>query len=486
MNYGLLKRGRNYKKFKSEKLRKEKKMKKILSLALVASLMFGTVAVKAQTTDLVEVYDFTNLTPGTIDDAGLSALGITADTADKATMAVVDLSEDATYGSLGKVLSWTPTAQNSKLEFPVAYTLSADEKLVVEYDYKWVATSASDSFGSGEWGSVGLLYKMALASGGNGWLHRIYSNSSTSGYLEMGNKNATNWCQVNWLHVKTEYDYAKYLADNSSNCATTVISDVATGDVKKTINSTLNKTAVGNLVFNNTNGIGQVYLDNIHVYTVPKLKLTASSITDGAGNVFYDTKEIRFSFSNTIADASTVTVSKDGAEMPEGSYTVTPSGNSVVIAFTEDLNFGSSYTVELAGVTDDLGQVMGEETISFTVESEPDVRLGELKLIKGIGGTSQTVSELTAANGLQSISLELENLKSEAKDVNVMFAIYEASNRRFVGLRNVVTSIPANETRTVYIGADMTDLQGKIIKAFVWESWSTLRPWFGGTELEVK
>ena len=503
-------REHNYKNFNVQKHGKESdKMKKILSLALVASLMLGTVAVKAETktTDVVKLYDFNSLTAGTVNDTALLELGITASTDGNAEMSIVDLSEDTTYGSLGKVLQYKPTSATSEagvqttyIQFPMSYELNSDETLVVEYDMRYFAEKKdkTDWFNSTNWGNVGLS-SITLDDGGNGrQLALVPRNARQTVTLADSRDTISYVATQEWLKVRIVYDYDEYLKynvanDKTSKGITATVTKIKDGNAVSVENGTsgvatgwLNNTTAGNLVFNEDQGKGLVQLDNIHVYTVPKFKLNSTSIANEETGVFCDTKTVTAQFTNDIADASAVTVSKDGAQISASEYSVSKSGNTVTVTFANDLTYSSNYVISYTGITDTLGQTLDEKTVSFTVEPMPDIMLGSLKLAKGIGAAYEEVSELNASNGLQSISLDLENTTSEAKNVNVIFALYEGESRVLSSMQHIETSIPANETKEVSIGVDMTGSQGKLVKAFVWDTFSSMKPWIGNTQLEVK
>ncbi|MDY3929866.1 MAG: Ig-like domain-containing protein, partial [Clostridia bacterium] len=425
-------------------------MKRILSTALVLSLMLGTSAVMAetQTTDLIPLYDFNGYETGIIDDAGLAALGITASTDNYAEMSIVDLSGDETYGSLGKVLQYKPTsgaseggAKTTSIEFPMSYELNANENLIVEYDMRYYAYSLTDWFNSSKWGNVGLS-GITIDDGGNGkqlaLVPRPVRQSTTvvdrrqyaDGKTSSGNKE--------WLRVKIVYDYEEYQKynvanDKTSKGITATVVNLKSGtnalETGTTATGWLNSTTAGNLTFNETSGVGLVQLDNIHVYTMPKFRLETTSTENNETGVFYDTEKITAEFTNDIENADTVSVKLNGVSIDGSLYTVTKSGKTITVDFNENLKYESEYTVDYTGITDVLGQTLSDTAITFTTEEAPDVQLGELKLTENIGSTYQTASSITAKNGLQGAELSLNNTAAEARNVSVIFAVYAGESR---------------------------------------------------------
>ena len=496
-------------------------MKKILSLALAASmcasLMLTTTAVNAETTatDLVPLYDFNDLETGEISAAQLNDLGILTGSIDgNATMTIEDMSSDATYGSLGKVLKYEPTsadtgtAAKSSIEFPINdYSLKSGEKLVVEYVFHFDAVYAGtseqdpgreDCFGSesGNFGSVGQM-PIFLFGGGNGWQLNFYGRNT--GYRIIAPlfdaRNGGSVVNAGWYLIKQEIDYDEYLKDNTAGIKYSV-TDVATGKAiaqisGETFNGVtaeygkghVNGTDISNLKFEKTNGRGQVWIDNVRVYTMPAFKLESSTIENNATDVFYDTKTITATFSNDVADASGVTVSGLSAD----AYTVTKDGKNITVSFNENLAFETTYTVNFTGITDTLGQTMGDCQISFTTETAPDILLKDIKYTSGIGSSfSSALGAIDAESGLGGVTLKLENTKDSDRNVNVIFAVYGSEGGVFEKAKSVESTVPANGMADISMGVDTTGMSGKFVKAFVWDSFDSLKPWVGSIELKVQ
>ena len=358
---------------------------------------------------------------------------------------------------------------------------------MVEFDYKWVATSKSDSFG-GTWGDIGLLggNGQRLDAGGNGWVHR-YVSGDVNKAMTLGNTSATKYCQVDWLHVKNVYDYGEYLKDNTSTSAVQVsITNISNGASKLSLGLPLQDTTVNPLIFKNANGLGEVYLDNIRVYTVPIFALKSTSVAAGAENVSYKTKTITATFSNEVLSADAVKVSKKGTDLAASEYSSEVVGKKIVISFTDDLEYNAAYEIKISGIVDMYEQNISEVSIPFTVQDVPEIRLNDLRISKGIGSSYEQISEIESGNGLQAVSLSLENTTQVNKNVNLIFAFYDGDTGRFEHVMMTQTSISGSDTKTITMGTDFSMSKGDIVKAFVWEGFSTIKPWIDAIQMEIK
>lgn len=483
-------------------------MKKILSTALVLSLMLGTAAVKAETqvTDLVPLYDFNGTDLGVLDDAGLAALGITADTDGKAEISIVDLSEDKDYGSLGKVLQYKATSAESEagvlptsIRFPMNYELNENENLVVEYDMRYYAYSENDWLNSANWGNVGLS-RFTIEDGGVGKVFHVRPRPNNkvitlADRRQYQNGNTSSGYQQ-WFKMKLVYDYEEYQRHNVENDITSQALKITARNLKtgktvlsgvEEVTAWINGTTAGDLTFSENAGIGMVQLDNIHVYTVPKFKLVSTSIADGERGVFYDTKAVSAEFTNDIKNTDALNVKLNGSAIDKSLYTVEVTGNKVTVSFNDNLKYDANYTFDFNGIIDALDQAVENASISFTTEAAPDVQLGKIKLTSGIGNTYSAVTEFSSKNGLQGVAMELTNTADENKNASVIFAVYEGEGKT---LRNVIytqTVIPAGETKEISAGLQLSDAnKGGIVKAFVWEDMMSMNPWLRNTQIEIK
>lgn len=472
------------------------KMKKILSFALAmtmgASLVCTPAAVHADTEqkDLVKLYDFNDLETGVITEQQLQDLGLKTSKLDgNATMTIVDMSGDAKFGSLGKALKYEPTSGDNdgtaiptQIQFPINdYTLNTDEKVVVEYTFHWVATGTNtkDCFKSPSFGTIGSSL-LNISDGGNGILFQAYgSGNANRKFTELYNTKSGSISMPNWYKVQQVYDYAEF--ESSKKGISYTVTDLSTNKSIMSGVGVISQEKLDDLTFSNNSGVGQVWLDDIRVYTLPKFEYKSSTIENNATNVFYDTKSMTATFSNEIKSVDSVSITGVAADK----YTVTKSGKTVTVNFTDELEYGTTYDVNFTGVVDVYDQVLGDCKVSFTTENAPDVRYNGVTYTQGVGTDYNSSIGGIVPNGLGGVSLELENMSDGDKEVNIIFAVYSSEGGIFEKVKSVGSTIPASNTATISLGMKMDDLSGKFVKAFVWENMETLMPWRGSISLNV-
>lgn len=446
-------------------------MKKTLSVLLAAVTLTGLVPVsaKTQTEYLVSLQDFEACEVGAIDDNGLKELGIIANTNDKAEMSIVEINGN-------KMLAYKPIKASASIEFPINYKLSTEENVVIEYDFESIATLANrqDSLYSKKWGTIGLSDLM-IQSGGNGVQYECYlrGNASRGTYCLFDTRNAIGgttpkdgYTGVGKLSVKTVYDYGEYDKNAASTNAMKTTLTNTSGKTVFTASGPILSTNLTNLTFNNESEVGLAYIDNVRVYTMPKMKLKSSNVADGAENVFIEDNSFNFEFTNEIADFSGVTVSADGTTI--SGYDVSADKNKLTVSFADPLDYATEYEFDFSSLKDDLGQ-FANSSVSFKTEKEPDIMLDSL--------------DVTTANGLRTLGLELSNKSDDAKSVNVIMAIYNDKNV----LKDTVTatvSVDANSTKEVQCGvADKSDYVGGTVRAYIWSVGGT--PYFKSISKQI-
>lgn len=443
-------------------------MKKFISAVITAAMFTGLIPVNAQTqiNYLVSMQDFEGCEEGTIDDAGLAKLGIIAKTDGKAEMSIVEVNGN-------KMLAYKPSNTGTSIQFPISYELSENENIVIEYDFESIATQSngSDSFeAQGDWGTIGLN-PFQIAPGGNGRQYETYTRAypdyrKTYCIFDVrnaigGSNHKEGYTGEGMFSVKTVYDYGEYVKNAKSNDAMlTTLTNKALNVVRLTANGPIVSEALKNLTFANSNGKGLVYIDNVRVYTMPKMQLKKSSIDDNAQNVFIENNELSFEFTNEISDISGIAVRAD--ENIVKNYTADFDGTRMTLKFDGDLEYGTKYNIDLFGVTDDLGQNVKNSSITFTTERKPNIMLESL--------------DVNTNNGLRSVELKLSNTSGADEAVNVITAIYSDKNV----LKDTVAatvSIAANSSREVLCGViDKPEYAGGIVKTYIWNTNGT--PYF--------
>lgn len=440
-------------------------MKKFISAFIAAAMFTGMVSVSAQTqiNYLVSMQDFESCEVGEIDDAGLAELGIIAKTDGKAEMSIVEINGN-------KMLAYKPSNTGTSIQFPINYELSEDENIVIEYDFNSIAATGGTSFISSEWGTIGLS-QFQIAAGGNGIQYETY----TRGYPNYrqtycifdrrkaadGSNPQADYTGEGMFSVKTVYDYGEYVKNaKSQDAMLTTLTNKASNAVCLTANGPIISESLKNLTFANSNGLGLVYIDNVRVYTLPKMQTKTSSVADNAENVFIETDTLNFEFTNEVGDISGITVKAD--EKPIRDYTADFDGKKLTIKFNGILEYGTVYNIDLSEVTDDLGQKAKNSSITFTTERKPNITLDSL--------------DTNTDNGLRSVEMKLSNTSGNAETVNVITAIYSDKNV----LKSTVTatvSIAANSSREVLCGViDNPEYTGGTVKTYIWNTSGT--PYF--------
>ncbi len=199
--------------------------------------------------------------------------------------------------------------------------------------------------------SGGMEYELMLWS----WNEDIKFSNGGTRTDAVGNATANEWCKITLYFDFTEgkREYCAYINDSFAGTYT-IPSDI-TGGIKEFY----------------VTGQTTVSVDNLTLYTLPdEFEIKQVTPADGATNVAADT-DVVISFSNNLADSfdedAMISVVSDG-NVP--GYSVTPSDNTITIAFEGDLDSKEDYTVILdKDIQDIYEQKLGEDDVQITFET---------------------------------------------------------------------------------------------------------------------
>jgi len=468
-------------------------MKKIVSLSLSAMLVFGmmTFNVFADTADsgvttLIDI-DFESETLEQLKSNG--DVVVTEQTGDVIEIADISTDLKLNTGGHSKALHFEPGSgqAGSKIEFPLDYTLNENEKLYVEYDYNyypikpadWDGASHYDCFSSSHFGDIGVVTNWLTQAGQ--MKHKMHSSNVGTGFHDFSvgaNTTAltgdTASDYAGWVEMRIEYDYAAYKADMTNKGFSWSAKSLGrsfwypgTDEVSGVRTIGTSDTSVSALTFDNTSGDGNIYIDNVKVYTIREMLYTSSVMPNGKIN----NKTVKIKFSNTVSNADAISIKADGVNFND--FNVDSNGSEVTVTFN-NLAYATTYSIDVNGVADVNGQVVsGVDDLIFTTENEPDISIkGDIKYSSGVG---EAYCDDILVNELGSIELTLQNNTSDNKNATVFYLSYDAD-----GIMRDITytdvTLKGKTARKVVTGVTLTD--GGKVTVYVWNSVSEMTPYF--------
>ena len=182
--------------------------------------------------------------------------------------------------------------------------------------------------------------------------------------------------------------------------------------------------------------------------------------------------------------------------------------NVIDITFDGDLNYAKTYVIDFSTLVNKYEiEITGKSSISFTTEPEPAVKLSGITHSIGVGnvnidgdvvdggtvGITATVLNLDGEckiapndNLLQGFKVELNNVTTKTKTVNIICALYNSNNvikRVLISSKEIAgSSTDAVELGTIIDGATFEDGYAKI---YVWDSIENKSPFVGSTKIAI-
>ncbi len=223
--------------------------------------------------------------------------------------------------------------------------------------------------------------------------------------------------------------------------------------------------------------------------------MISSSVDDGATVVYTKEGTITLGFNAAVGTVA-VSVKKDNAVFNDylASINVIDS-TKIDIAFDADLAYGSTYVIDFAETKDESDvAVSGKTSISFKVESAPEVEVSSVELISGInsGSTITVPTDLVANGSLQGWTINVTNNAAEAKNITIFCGIYDVNGT----LKKVVSSektVAAESSDSIGLGTVIptasdagVSFSGGFAKLFVWNNVNDKSPYVAAQTFDIQ
>ena len=222
----------------------------------------------------------------------------------------------------------------------------------------------------------------------------------------------------------------------------------------------------------------EYYVDNINIYSVPKMKIKSANVNTHDRAIVDRDVEVRLT--NEMADSSLLatTVTAGGNIVPKEAYNVAcgEDKKSVTISFTDGMEYDTNYVISFGGAKDANGFEIND-SVSFLTEPAPAITAKKVAIYKGIGETADEKASLKADGSLQSVSVTLANHTEAKKDIVLIYAMYNSAGR-LENVSYVSTVLEGKETASVIQGLNVSEsMSGGFIKEFIWTKFSELNPY---------
>lgn len=261
------------------------------------------------------------------------------------------------------------------------------------------------------------------------------------------------------------------------------ITNLATEDVMTYYGATRSDRYADNFLYfgngHNKNVNGEFYVDNLNVYKKNKFSFV-SSADDETENVLFDKEYVEFTMNAPVDEDSLSTITLTGADATVDTFAeVLEDGKTVRVNILENMEYGTLYTVDFAGVKDTEGRSVETEktAITFTTEAAPALYVAETKMFSGYGATMENVDAIVAADKLYTVSANVKSSVNEAKTATAIVAVYDSFGRLSETVY-VSKNIPALAEETIAAGMTIpAELAGGKVKMFLWNNVNTMQPY---------
>ena len=223
---------------------------------------------------------------------------------------------------------------------------------------------------------------------------------------------------------------------------------------------------------------GVYYVDNFKLQRQNKCAF-ASSADDEATNVSIEKDSASFTMNAAVSEASIagITLTGDGNTV-DITPDVAADGKTVVVTINEELDYGTTYTLDFSSVKREDGTAieLGETSISFTTEAAPALYITETNMYSGYDVYVLDADEI-GLNGLYTIAAKVKNTVSDAKAATVIVAAYNASGK-LIETAYVSKDIAAGAEETLAAGMTIpAELAGGTVKVFLWNNMAGMQPY---------
>ena len=185
----------------------------------------------------------------------------------------------------------------------------------------------------------------------------------------------------------------------------------------------------------------------------------------------------KYHFGSGTSSLSTITVSA-GSDVLSTSAELVDS-KTVKVNILEEMAYGKEYTINFAAITDDEGRPIETEkkTISFSTEEVPALYVTGTRAFADVGAYALETDELIADGYIYTVESAVENTVSEAKEANVVYAIYDA-NGRLKDTAVVSKSVAAGKIEKIGTGlAIPAEYAGGTVRIMLWDSITFMQPY---------
>ena len=221
---------------------------------------------------------------------------------------------------------------------------------------------------------------------------------------------------------------------------------------------------------------GVYYVDNFKLYR--QNKFAVASYDDGATNVSIDKDSVSFTMNGAVkADSLAGITLTGGGNTVDITPNIDADGKTVVVTINEELDYGTTYTLDFSSVKREDGTAieLGATSLSFATEAAPALYISERNIYSGYDTFVLDADEI--GNGLYTIAAKVKNSVSEAKSATAIVAAYNA-NGKLIETAYVSKSIAAGAEETLAAGMTIpAELAGGTVKVFLWNGIGSMQPY---------
>lgn len=218
---------------------------------------------------------------------------------------------------------------------------------------------------------------------------------------------------------------------------------------------------------------GDMWVDNLRVYTADTLRYIGSNPVNGAANAVSVTANPSLFFNmpiaSTTATASNVTLTDSQGNSVAGTVGLSAQRNGISFYPASDLKPEETYTLTAnCAVSDEFGSTVNvSKTITFT--TEPLLSLVNFEFTKdGATATEVTAGDLSAA-------IEVKSKDKLARSIYAALAIYNKTTGELVSINTDTINAVSN---TFNLSAIVPSTGTYYAKAFVWNTEALAAPYF--------
>ncbi len=258
------------------------------------------------------------------------------------------------------------------------------------------------------------------------------------------------------------------------------IQNLDTGEAHAFVNGEYSKTRADtgstttriqiNSRYNYLNTDEHIIFDDFKFY-VPAPAVASSALADSTDAsirvspvVTFD-KELR-----GTPSVSNVTVTKvsDGSTVTVNDVTLASDKKAITVDIGENLEYSTSYSVTVSGLTDTGYVPVDDYTFTFTTKPQPVITMADPEFYNDTFGDS-SVAVTSLENGLIRASYELtNNHATDTKDVFFFAVLRNDGKLAAIQFKNV--SIPAGSGDTFNVAFDVDDYANQAIDIYAWDN----------------